>query len=72
MLYCQPKNVTSNMNGQNIKNTSSSSALTNHSIINTDTLTIIGNGTIDTSTSTYSTYDTIVNYGTLTVKTALI
>ena len=65
------KNVTLNMNGQSItfiEDTSASPALAGRAIINNGTLTVTGNGTIDTSASTYGGYGTIDNYGTLTVE----
>ena len=65
------KNVTLDMNGQSItfkEDTSASPALAGRTIINNGNLTITGNGTIDTSASTYGGYGAIDNYGTLTVE----
>lgn len=65
------KNITLDMNGQSItfkEDASSSPALAGRAIINNGNLTITGNGTIDTSASTYGGYGAIDNYGSLTVE----
>ena len=65
------KNVILNMNGQSItfkEDSSASPSLAGRAIINHGTLTVTGNGTIDTSASIYGGYGAIDNYGTLTIE----
>ena len=65
------KNIILNMNGQSItfkEDSSASPSLAGRAIINHGTLTVTGNGTIDTSASIYGGYGAIDNYGTLTIE----